>query len=330
MAVLSPEEIRNLLPDFVEILKGKQKVAIGTHLNPDGDALGSALAVHQFLRQMGIQSEVLCHHEPPPNLRFLPGAEDVHTHPHSQDYDAAVVVDLDALDRLGSLRPLFESIQPLVLIDHHIPVESPGDLRIISTKSPATAAILCDLFFDSDFEITPLIADLLLTGILTDTGCFRYPNTTAHSLKLVASLLEAGASLPRVNEEVYMSRSLASVQIQGHAMSHLKLASEGGIAWVTLTNDVFNSVQATDEDTEGLVNELLAVSTVRIAGLLRESKPGKIRVSLRSRGDFDVAQVASLFGGGGHKNAAGCAFDIDMQSAEEQLVEALIRCLESS
>lgn len=322
----TPQWIRSQLPALKSALQGRKRAVVGTHMNPDGDALGSALAFSLWLDQIGLEHEVVCQDPPPANLAWLPNVNRILQAP-TQKADIGIVVDLEAMSRLGRVATAFEGVDALVVIDHHVPMESPGDLRIVSTQSPATAAILCDLFFDADVEITREMATCLATGIVTDTGSFRYSNTTSHSLHLVARLLEAGARLADIAEAVYMSRRLPAARLTGHVLANMNLECEGRLAWVVVPNDVFERYGATDQDTEGLANELLSVETVQAAAVLREHKPGKIRGSLRSRSQIDVAGVAQQFGGGGHKNAAGVSFDGDIDEAERQLVEALKACL---
>ncbi|MEI8282243.1 MAG: DHHA1 domain-containing protein, partial [Armatimonadota bacterium] len=168
------------------------------------------------------------------------------------------------------------------------------------------------------------------TGIATDTGSFRFRNTSSSALSAAAVLLEKGANLELVSEEIFQNRQLSSARLLGHALETMKLDMDDRLAWGVLSNRDFEWAHATDEDTEGFVNELLSIETVQIAALLREAKPGKIRCSLRSRRGFDVAEVAREFGGGGHKNAAGCNFEGSLADAEHQLVEGMRKCLASS
>jgi phosphoesterase RecJ-like protein len=315
--------IRESLPAFLREVSASRRILVGTHLNPDGDALGSAMAVSHVLDQLQAPHDVTCHHAAPMNLKFLPGINRVKQEAPKKEYDLGIIVDLEALDRLGSLRTAFEDIPRLIVIDHHVPHEAPGELRIIDTSSPATSAILCDLFFDSNIKITPQIAECLLTGIVTDTGSFRYPNTTPHSLHLAARLLEQGASLPRITEEIYMKRQEAALRIMGEAIHRMKTSHNGRLAWVVLTRDLMASFNASEEHTEGIVNELLSIDTVEIAVVIREGISGRYKASLRSRGGHDVAQVAQSFGGGGHKNAAGLTLEPPADVAEAQIIEAL-------
>ncbi len=320
----------DLVAAFRKELEDASTVLIGTHLNPDGDALGCALAFSLYLDQLGIENEVVCHHLPPKNLRFLPGADRLRQQPKLEKHDLGVMLDLDAIDRLGNTAPYFAGCSRIAVIDHHVPHEAPGDLRIIDTAAPATAVILTRLLNELGANITPDMATCLITGIVTDTGSFRFRNTTAESLSLSAALLERGGDLTRVSEEIFQTKPLSSARLLGHMLETMRMECNDQIAWGALTIEDFEHAHARDEDTEGFVNELLFIDSVQIAAILREPKPGKIRCSLRSRNNYDVAAVARIFGGGGHKNAAGCTFDGPLEEAEALLVERLKDCLASS
>jgi len=233
------------------------------------------------------------------------------------------------MDRLGRTEKYFGTCKRLLVIDHHIPHDAPGDLRIVDTEAPATAVILTKLLMEIGAKITGPMATCLLTGIVTDTGSFRFRNTTPDALSVSAYLLEQGGDLNQISEEVFQSKPLSSAKLLGHALETMKLACDNRLAWSSISNEDFQRTGALDEDTEGFVNEILFITSVQIAVLLREPKPGKVRVSIRSRGDIDIAEVARDFGGGGHKNAAGCVFELPLQEVEERLVRRLKVCLES-
>lgn len=314
---------------FQRAIQEANSILIGTHLNPDGDALGCALALSLYLDAIGKPNEVLCHHMPPKNLEFLPGASRIKQTPDNPNHDLAIMLDLESIERLGIPGQYFENVKNLVLVDHHIPHHAPGNLRIVDTKAPATAVILTRVLLQLDAEITPEMATNLLTGIVTDTGSFRYRNTTPEAMHLAARLLEVGGDLNMISEEVYRSRPMAGMRLLGVMLSRMRTSCDDRLAWSVLVHDDFIRCGATEEDTEEFVNELLTISTVQIAALLRESKPGKIRCSLRSRGKLDVASVAREFGGGGHINAAGCSFETTPEEAESALVEGMKACLGS-
>ena len=309
-----------------ERLLGARRVLVGTHLNPDGDALGSALGFALWLDALGVPNEVLNHHESPRNLRFLPGIERIRREPLHDDADFGVILDLDAVHRLGSTEPFFLPI-PCALIDHHIPHESPGTLRIVHTDAAATALIVARMLDDYGETITPEMATCLYTGIVTDTGSFRFRNTSPEALATAAMLLERGADFVTVSEHVFQSRRLASARLLGRLLERMALESGERLAWGSVSQADFQAAGANDDDTEGFVNELLAIDTVQIAALLRETKPDVVRCSSRSRGTVDVADAVRAFGGGGHRNAAGCSFDLPLKEAEAMLVGRLLETL---
>jgi phosphoesterase RecJ-like protein len=177
--------------------------------------------------------------------------------------------------------------------------------------------------------ITPEIATCLLTGIVTDTGSFRFRNTTPEALSMSAALLEQGGDINQVSEEIFQRKPLSGARLLGIVLDNIKLTCKDQLAWAVVHNDDFERTEARDEDTEGFVNELLSIRTVQIAALLREAKPGRVRCSLRSRGTYDVAEVARSFGGGGHRNAAGCTFETSPEEAEQLIVAGMKTCLGS-
>lgn len=326
----SPIEARALLPSLLTELRSAKGVLVGTHLHPDGDAIGSALAFSLVLDQLEVEHEVLCNDAPPYYLKFLEGVDRIRQTPTGEGQSLGVILDLEATNRLGSAKPSILKCNRTVVIDHHIPNESPGDLRIVCTSAPATCSILLELFKDSEIVITPQIADCLLTGILTDTGSFRYPNTDAHCLHSAGYLLEKGADLARITKEVYMSREKPAVELMAYAVMSMKTAADGQVAWATLPNSLFERLSANEQHSEGIANELLSIKGVKIAAVLREADANKVRASLRSVGHYDVANLAMGFGGGGHHNAAGVTFNGSIVEAEQTLSEALVRCLASS
>ena len=249
-----------------EELRHASSVLIGTHLNPDGDALGSSLALAAYLDRLGLDVEVLCHHPAPRNLRWLPGVGRLRQWPKTEKADLAIMVDLEAKDRLGDVRDPILQTPRLVVIDHHVPHEAPGDLRIVDVEASATALIIARLLLELGAEITPDMATNLLTGIITDTGSFRFRNTTPESFSVSAILLEKGADLARVNEEVFGRRPLASTMLLGHMLDTMRLECGNRIAVGVLTRADFERTMATDEETEGFVNEMLSIDSVAIAG----------------------------------------------------------------
>lgn len=304
-------------------------ILIGTHRNPDGDALGSALALSHWLDGRGVSNEVICHNEPPRNLRWMPGVGRIRQEPRGKA-DLGLILDLDSLDRLGDAAVHFAECPRTIVVDHHVPHESPGDLRIIDVGAPATCVILTRLLAALDAEITPAIATCLLTGTVTDTGSFRFRNTNAEALSVASFLVARGADLATITEEVFTRKPLAATRLLGFVLETMRLNHDETLGWSVVPLEEFEHTGAKDEDTEGFANEILAIGTVRAAAILREPKRNRVRVSLRSRAGVDVSAVAREFGGGGHKNASGFTFDGPLDEIEGRLVTSLTRCLASS
>lgn len=301
---------------------------IGTHVQPDGDAIGSSLALSLWLSKLGVENQVLCHHPAPPYLEFLPEIDRLVQSP-TIEADTGVLVDLEAMERLGSLAAVFEGLPRLALVDHHVPHQRPGDLRIVAVNAPATASILADLLEAAEPGLDADIATCLATGLVTDTGSFRFPNTTPHALHQTARLVEVGADLAMISQEAYLNKDDAAVRLLGLVLARVRTAAEGKLAWATIPLQTFEQAGAEEFHTEGIVNEILSMRSTQVAFLLREARPGKIRASLRSKGAVDVAKIAQRFDGGGHRLAAGASFDGSLDSAEKALSEAFLECLAS-
>ena len=320
----SNPHLTDLANQLVARVSQSKNVLIGTHLNPDGDAIGSALAVSQWLDNLGIANEVICNNLPPGYLQFLPGCAKVRLQPERAGHDMGIIVDLDSLERLGSCRPYFEALPFLALIDHHIPHEKPGDLRIVEKHAPATASILADIIPDID----PAMALCLLTGLVTDTGGFRFPNTSARSLHQAAELVEKGANLSLVMSECFLNRDEPAIHLLGRVLANMKISCGGRLAGAVLQPGWFIELGALEEHTEGIVNEILSIRTVQAAFVLRQGKFGKVKGSLRSKGDIDMAKIAQGIGGGGHKNAAGVTIEASLEEAERIVERAIAEVLE--
>lgn len=310
------------------LLRSARSVLVASHLNPDGDAIGASLAMSYALDQLGVRHEVVNHNPVPFNLRFLAGGERIQP-ASTQDHDLGIVLDLNTLDRLGSHRESFAALDPLIVIDHHQPSDPLGNLRLVDVSAPATCLVLYRLFKHLPITFTPELANALLAGIVTDTGSFRYRNTTPESLTIAADLLAHGGNLSQINEEVYGKRSLASVLLLRRMLDNMELLADGRLAISTLSAEDFAEAEAIESQTEGLVNELLAIESVRIAALVRQPAHDKVvRSSLRSREPYDVASAVRPLGGGGHRNAAGCTFETSLSEATETLKEVLLSWLE--
>ncbi len=311
------------LRQIVEPILHADTFAIVAHLHPDGDALGSALALYHALNSLKKHTvHVFCHDPVPEIYRFLPGSEVVCSEDQPRTtYDMAIVCDMSQLSRAGKFEPLIRSARTIVQVDHHVPLERFTDLRLVDTRAAATAELAYKLIRALKVPLTPEIATCLMTGIVTDTFSFKFPNTTPQTLRIASVLQAHGANLSAINEEVFETRSFASVKLLGFALSTIQRTPDGRIAWVSVSRKAFEEAGAKEDETEGIVNFARSVRGVEVAMFLRETPNNKVRVSLRSRGKVNVAEIANRFGGGGHENAAGCTLETSLAEAEQLLLE---------
>jgi len=316
--------IRRHLQQVAQVLQEAKSVVLACHLNPDGDTLGCALALQSVLEGLGKRVVTLSSDGVPEIYRFLPGSEKVLTSTEQRGFDVAVVCDTGTPERIGKARDAVFSARIIVDIDHHVTEGAFGDIRIQQPKAAATAEIVYRLLKVMDVPITPNVATCLLTGIITDTGLYRYMNVSPSTFRLSATLMEAGASPAQIAEEVFERRSFPSVRLLGRALEHIRQEEEGKLVWSYLSYEDFTELEATDEDTEGIITQLRAVRDSVVLALLREVKPGRVRVSVRSRDErFDMATLAEKFGGGGHRLAAGFWVDGGIDEAKAKVIGAL-------
>ncbi len=326
--------IRRQLQEASRLLREARSVVLASHLNPDGDTLGCALALQSALESLGKRVVTLSSDGVPEIYRFLPGAEKVLTTTEQRGFDVAVVCDTGMPERIGKAKDAVFSARVIIDIDHHVTEGAFGDIRIQQPKASATAEIVYRLLKVMDVPITPAIATCLLTGIITDTGLYRYMNVSPSTFRLSAALMDAGASPSEIAEEVFERRSLASAKLLGRALERIQSEEDGRLVWSFIRYEDFQELNATDEDTEGIITQLRAVRGSVALALLREVKPGRVRVSVRSRDErIDVAKLAERFGGGGHRLAAGFWVEGSIEEAKEKVIGALrewMRCSTST
>ncbi len=323
------------LRQAVQLIMEAETCLVVCHLNPDGDTLGSGLALYHGLCALRKHTvRLLCHDPVPEIYRFLPGSEVVATELQPVTvYDLALVCDMSQLNRAGRHEPLVRAARRILQIDHHVAQEPFADVRLVDERAAATAEIAYRLLRALRIPLTPEMATCLLTGIVTDTFSFKFPNTTPRTLRIAAHLQSCGANISEINEQVFETRSFSAVKLLGLALATLKRTADGRIAWAVIPRSAFEEAGASEEETEGIVNFVRSIHGVQVAMLLRESPNRKIRVSLRSRGAINVAQIAQQFGGGGHENAAGCTLEMSLADAEQALLQEVqkwMACLTSA
>jgi len=308
-----------MLQEVLKHIEQRDKFLLTSHARPDGDAIGSALACCQILRCMGKQADVVFHDGVPRIYRPLPFADSVvQADKVNGDYQAAIILECDSIQRtrLAGLDNQF-----LISIDHHLSGKPFAHVNWIEPNAVATAELVYRLAREASVKISPEIATCLYTALLTDTGSFMFEGTNENTFALARELVLAGADPARCARGIYFAHSTAKMRLLGAALSNLQ--RENNLAWIWITHEQMEKFQAKEEDCEGLVNYALSIQDVQVAVFFREMHDGRYRISLRSKGEVNVAGVAESFGGGGHQCASGGSLDGPLSAAVERVLAKL-------
>jgi phosphoesterase RecJ-like protein len=318
----APPGPSNLIPPVEAILKAVregERFLVCSHSRPDGDAVGSVLAMGMFLQQLGKRADLVTADRIPAAYRKLPGAGAIRTalRVHGP-YDAAILLECDSFERTR-LRGL-ESFM-IVNIDHHASGHDWGHLNWIDRQAASVGELVYRLIRAAGAAITPEIATCLYTTLLTDTGGFIYGGVRASTFALAEQMVLAGANPIRISQDIYFSTPTSKLLLLGSALNNLH--REGRLAWLWITHNDMVRTCAAEEDCEGIVNYALSIADVEAAVFLRELPEQRIRMSLRSKGKVNVAAIAEQLGGGGHENASGCTVDGPLPRALDEILSEL-------
>ncbi|MBI4350088.1 MAG: bifunctional oligoribonuclease/PAP phosphatase NrnA [Elusimicrobia bacterium] len=300
------------------------------HLNPDGDTIGSMLAIASVLKRLGKKVRTFSQDPVPENLRFLPHVKGIRSRPPSSKarFDAAILLECSNPARGGNLEPVLKRAAKVVNLDHHKTSEFYGDINIVEPHSSSTAEIVYRLFYNMNVHVTKREAACLYTGIVTDTGRFHFPATSPRTLEVASRLLETGFKFSRVNDLLYATKACEGLKILGRALESLEMRAGGRLAVLTLLASDFKELGARSEHTENVINFGLMPPGVKAAVMFRE-EDDRIGVTFRSRGHLDVSAVAKSFGGGGHRNAAGCRVRGSLHDVREKIIAVLTGLLKT-
>lgn len=309
-------------------IRKANKILLACHIRPDADALGSLLGLSLGLQRLGKQVQAVSADGVPELYRFLPAWEQVRTTPESE-FDLAIGLDADGSDRLGANEAAVLGAPVTIDLDHHTGPDPFGEIQVVDPSAAATGELVFDLLAELGVPLDQEIATCLLAAILTDTGSFRFSNVTDDTFTKAAALVRAGAHPAPIHEAVYGTRPFAASCLLGRLLSTLERSDDGSIVWGYLSQQDFRETGTTTEATEGFVDQVRQVDGSRVALFLREEANGEVRVSLRSRGDVNVARIAEEFGGGGHIPAAGCTLEGPLLQAVRRVVDAARREMEN-
>jgi phosphoesterase RecJ-like protein len=306
-----------MLKEVLQHIERRNRFLLTSHARPDGDAIGSALACCEVLRRLGKDAEVVLHDPVPRIYQPLPFADRVvQADRVNGNYEAAIILECDSIQRtrLEGLEHQF-----LISIDHHLSGRPFAHVNWIDPDATATAEMVYRLACEAGVTLTPEIATCLYTALMTDTGSFMFRGTNEHTFTLARELVLAGADPAQCARNIYFAHSTAKMRLLGSALSNLH--REGPLAWIWVTREQMEKSQAKEEDCEGIVNYALSIGDVEIAAFFRETPDGRYRVSLRSKGKLNVAEIAEHFGGGGHQCASGCSMDGPLSIAVARMLE---------
>lgn len=319
--------MRNDLEGIVRLFRERDRFLIACHENPEGDAIGSELALALALRKTGKTATVLNSDPVPSNLRFLPGADTVVFDGDGSGYEVAVVLDCGSPERTGRVGAELRKCAVTVNIDHHVTNGRHGELCLVDPAAAATGVLIYRVLDAMGVAIDPEIAVNLYVSILTDTGSFRYSNANPEAFEIAAEMVRRGVDPWSVSERVYETRSRESVGLLGRVLSSLETAASGKVAAITTMRRDLEDFRARKDSLEGFVNYPRSIAGVEVAVAFREEGDGEFRVSFRAKGRVDVATIAADFGGGGHRNASGCTVTGTLPEVKRRVFAALEEAL---
>lgn len=309
---------------ILDIIRRGRSFLVVAHARPDGDSVGSMLALYHMLKTAGKEPLVYSQDAIPENYRFLPGSCDVvFDLPAGRIYDAVFLLDCSELDRVGDRWEEISKAGPLVNIDHHISNDRFTDAFLIDTHASSTAELLYRLAVALGWSLSKEAADCLYTGILTDTGGFCYGNTGRDSLFAAADLVARGADPQWVSENVYESKPLEKIRLLARAMAAMEFQLDGKVGLMVVTLADFAASGALFEHTEGFVDFPRGIKGVQVSALFTEVAERSYKLSLRSKGRVNIERVARSFGGGGHMNAAACRLEGELADVRRRVLEEI-------
>ncbi len=319
-----------IIDRIIKAIRGHQTFCIVGHMRPDGDCIGSQLALALALRETGKTVTVWNEDAIPQKYKFL-NPEGLYQKPKpGQTFDCVIATDCASFERLGRAGNCVGGRKLLINIDHHVTNTRYGDINWVSPRDPSTGELIFRLLKVARWPITQPIADLLFTAVSTDTGSFQYPTTRPGTFHTGAELVTRGANLAKICNEVYQSYPLSRAKLLQHVYSKFRLTDQDRIAWFWLKQKDFDRTGAVSDDTEGLIDHIRDIEPVVVACVFEEVKPGLTRISLRSKHALvNVSEICAQFGGGGHPAAAGARISGTPLSVQRRVIAAIKKALQA-
>ena len=310
---------------FFKEIEAAKSVTIFAHSKTDGDAVGSSLALFSYVKSLGKDVSVAIDSEFPTNLMFLKEINEINKNvPKSGDL--AIIVDSPTLDRLGRNKFKPKKYGKIIAIDHHVIVEKVGHINYVKPQASSTCEVIYDLFVDEGEPISPEMAKFLLVGILTDTAGLRFSSTSPDTFRIVASLLEtANLKINDLINPLFSSLTHEMFLLKKLAYDKIEFYNDNKIAFLAISNENLLSTGVSFNDTKIVIEIGMGLKDVKLMALVTEGEPGVVYVSFRSKGEFDVNEIAGEFGGGGHKEASGCKIFDTFNNAKHKVLDVLLK-----
>lgn len=304
-------------------IKKFDRFLITAHINPEGDSIGSQIAMASLLRRLGKKAVILNESPVPHLLRFMKGTENIVKElPRNFNFQAAIILDCPDLTRAGNVSECINKNVTVINIDHHISNENFGDYNWVDTKTSSAGEMVFELFKAFKLKIEYDEAVAIYIAIMTDTGSFKYTNTSSATHRITAELIDIGVEPYGMYGKIYETSSLQNTNLLGEALRTLKLSDDCKVAWLWVTKEMLKKTKASLEGTEGIINFARSIESVEIAVFFRETgTKDKIKASFRSKGKVDVNKLASFFKGGGHATASGCTVLGKMEDVEKKVLK---------
>lgn len=311
-----------ILKAIDNIIKQSETFFIAGHIKPDGDAIGSGLALASMLRRLG-KKVLHCSIDPiPTDMAFMKGVKSIKvTDKINTNFDCAIVLECIDFGRMGNIINPSQA-KNIINIDHHLAHKNFGNVNYVVPNSSSVAELIYDVFIALKIEPTKIEAENLYIGIVTDTGRFQQLNTTANSHLVTAQLLQYGVKSNQICKKLFLTAHINKLKLYGFALSNIQTDLNGKFVYIKLTKDMFEKSQAVDTDTDGIISFCISVPKAVVGCVLKEIDDKTTKVSLRSIEKFNLLDLISQFNGGGHKNAAGCTINAGIDTATKQLINA--------
>ena len=316
------------MKQIIQQLKNSRSVLIASHVNPDGDAIGSLLAMGLALDALNIKATLYNESDIPAVYQFMPEIKRIQNQiSRVHAYETAIILDCSNLDRIGRATDIVTQIPMVINIDHHSTNTRFGERQLIDDKACATAELVFRLLKEMEVPISTAMATSIYTGIVTDTGSFRFSNTNASAFEICNEMVLLGVKPKHIALHLYGSYSLGRIKLLNQALGSIEISNNGSLSLMTLTQNMLRETGTQPEDADGLIQYARKIENVKVAALIQEQANGRkhvsadknYHVSLRSDGSIDVAAIAATFGGGGHPSAAGFNLESTLDKIKETI-----------